>query len=45
MDWYSSLQAFIDMYFTYLPTLTMLGFAAILMLLLRKMAPKTRRGR
>lgn len=42
MDWYASLQTTIDMFFTYLPMITMLGGVAVIVLLIKKMMPKTR---
>jgi flagellar biogenesis protein FliO len=44
MDWYSSLQAFIDMFFNSLGSITVLGFIVIVILLVRKMTPKRKKG-
>lgn len=45
MDWYASLQATIDMFFAYLPIITMLGGVAVVILLIKKMLPKPKGSR
>jgi len=42
MDWYTSLQTTIDLFFRYLPLIDMLAFLAIVILIFKKMMPKSR---